>query len=105
MVVDSKGGEWIIKLGLITRTNQAGTRKQAEEGALQQLLEDTKALMEKAKELIPLLQKGAVCSGECEPQVQDELPDPQVVSYQLNDGKWFSIATSGAFGMKLVCKR
>lgn len=105
MVIAYPGEEWIIKLGHITRTNHAGNRKQAEEGALQQIVEDTKELLEKAKLLIPLLQKGAVCSGDCEPIVEEEPFKSQVVSYQLPDGKWFSIATSGFFGVKLVCKR
>ena len=105
MIVD-KSGEWIVKLGPISRTNQAVTRKQAEEGAVQQILEDTKALMVKAKELVPLLLKGSLCvGGECTPEPEEELAAPQVVSYQLNDGKFFSIASSGFFGLKLVCQR
>ncbi len=105
MVIECPGSEWIIKLGPISRTNHAGDRAQAEEGALQQVLEDAKEIMEKARPLIPLLQKGAVCAGDCTPEVKEEDPEPQVVSYRLPDGKWFSIATSKVFGVKLECKK
>lgn len=104
MVIDSANGEWVMKLGPITRTNHAGTREQAEEGALRQLQDAVTEIMEKAKPLIPLLQVGAICPGQCTPKVLDEFPKPLVVSYQLNDGKWFSIADSGNFGVKLGCK-
>lgn len=104
MVVDSPNGEWVMKLGPVTRTNHAGTREQAEEGALQQIQEAVQKIMEAAKPLIPLLQVGAVCPGQCAPKPVDEFPRPMVVSYALNDGKWFSIATSGNFGVKLACK-
>lgn len=99
------GEEWIIKLGPIERTNEAATKEKAEEGALQKIFEDVKKLQELAKPLIPLLKEGAVCPGGGEPVVKEDGPEPQVVSYQLLDGKWFSIATSGSFGVKLVCKK
>ena len=105
MVISSPGEEWIIKLGPISRTNQAGSRAQAEEGASQKVDEDAKAIMEKARELVPLFLKGAVCAGDCTPQVKEDMPELTVVSYQLDDGKWFSIASSGFFGMKLTCKK
>ena len=92
--------DWIIKLGPITRTNHAGTKKQAEEGAVLQVREDVKAIMEIAKPLIPLLMKG-ISEGEI---AKEEIPVPEVVSYQLPDGKWFSIATSKVFGVKVKDK-
>jgi len=92
--------DWIIKLGPITRTNHAGTKKQAEDGAVLQVKEDVKVIMDTAKPLIPLLKKGVVFdSGE--PVVKEEVPVPDVVSYQLPDGKWFAIASSKVFGVKL----
>ena len=94
--------DWIIKLGPITRTNHAGTKKQAEEGAALQVKEDVKVIMDTAKPLIPLLSKGVTLAGGAEPVVKEEVPVPEVVSYQLPDGKWFSIATSKVFGVKLV---
>lgn len=105
MVIPGSGSEWIIKLGPITRTNQAANKEQAEEGVLQKISEDVKKLQELAKSLIPLLKEGAVCSGGGEPTEKEDGPEPQVVSYQLLDGKWFSIANSGFFGVKLVCKK
>ena len=105
MVISSSESEWVLKLGPISRTNHAGSRKQAEEGALQQVVEDAKNLLELAKPMIPLLLKGALCAGDCEPKVIEEQANPQVVSYQLPDGKWFSIATSKVFGVKLECKK
>jgi hypothetical protein len=105
VIIDSSGGEWVIKLGPVERTNCEGSREQAEEGAARQLLEDAKEIMEKARTLLPLLVKGAVCPGECEPEVKEESPEPLVVSYHLPDGKWFSIATAKAFGFKLVCRK
>jgi hypothetical protein len=104
MVVDSPGGEWAMKLGPIQRTNHAATREQAEEGALRQLEEAVNEIMEKGRDLVPLLQKGAVCVGACEPSVAEDLAEPKAVSYQLNDGKWFTVAVSGFFGFKLACK-
>lgn len=105
MIVDSPGGEWVIKIGPVARTNHAGSRKVAEEGAARQALEDARALLEMAKPMIPLLLKGAMCVGDCEPEADVEGPEPQVVSYQLPDGKWFSIAEEKAFGVKLVCRK
>lgn len=92
--------DWIIKLGPITRTNHAGTKKQAEEGAILQVREDVKVIMETAKPLIPLLMKG-VSEGEV---AKEEVPVPEVVSYQLPDGKWFSISSSKVFGVKVKSK-
>ena len=94
--------DWIIKLGPITRTNHAGTKKQAEDGAVLQVKEDVKVIMDTARPLIPLLSKGVILVGGAEPVVKEELPVPEVVSYQLPDGKWFSIATSKVFGVKLA---
>ena len=94
--------DWIIKLGPITRTNHAGTKKQAEEGAALQVKEDVKVIMDTAKPLIPLLSKGVIMAGGVEPVVKEEVPVPEAVSYQLPDGKWFAIATSKTFGVKLT---
>ena len=94
--------DWIIKLGPITRTNHSGTKKQAEEGAALQVKEDVKVIMDTAKPLIPLLSKGIVLAGGAEPVVKEEVPIPESVSYQLPDGKWFAIATSKVFGVKLT---
>jgi hypothetical protein len=94
--------DWIIKLGPITKTNHAGSRVQAEEGAVQQVKDDVKVIMDIAKSLIPLLSKGVALTGGIEPVVKEEVPVPEVVSYELPDGKWFSIATSKVFGFKLV---
>ncbi len=94
--------DWIIKLGPITRTNHAGTKKQAEDGAALQVKDDVKVIMDTAKPLIPLLSKGVIFPGGNEPVVKEEVPVPEVVSYQLPDGKWFTIATSKVFGVKLV---
>ncbi len=106
MVIECPGSEWVLKLGPVSRTNTASTREQSVQGALQQIREDTRALLDQAKALLPLLQKGAVCAGECgEPEPKEEGIDPQIVSYQLPDGKWFSVASSGIFGYRLVCKK
>ena len=105
MVINYPGEDWIIKLGPISRTNQAGTRKLAEEGVTQKIGEAVKEIMEKAKPLILLLQKDAVCAGECEPVVKEDGPEITVVSYQLDKGDWLSIASSGFFGVKLSCKK
>jgi hypothetical protein len=94
--------DWIIKLGPITRTNHAGNRVQAEEGAVLQVKDDVKVIMDTARPLIPLLSKGVILAGGAEPVVKEEVPVPEVVSYELPDGKWFSIATSKVFGVKLV---
>lgn len=92
--------DWIIKLGPVIRTNHAGTKKQAEEGAVLQVREDVKVIMETAKPLIPLLMKG-ISEGEAP---KEEVPVPEVMSYQLPDGKWFSIASSKVFGVKVKDK-
>ena len=94
--------DWIIKLGPITRTNHSGTKKQAEEGAALQVKEDVKVIMDTAKPLIPLLSKGVIMAGGAEPVVKEEVPVLEVVSYQIPDGKWFAIATSKTFGIKLT---
>ena len=94
----------IIKLRPIIRTNHAGNKEQAEEGALQQVKDDVKALMEQGKGLLPLLQKGFVCA-DSEVVVKEEVTVPEVISYELTDGKWFSIAGSKNFGFKLVSKK
>ena len=105
MVISYPGEEWVMKFGPITMTNQAASREKAEEGALMKVNDDVKEIMEKAKPLIPLFLKGAVCSGKCEPQVKEDMPEAEMTSYQLNNGDWFSIASSGFFGVKLVCKK
>lgn len=105
MVISLPGEEWAIKLGPISRTNQASSRKQAEEGAIGQVKEGVKEIMEAAKPLIPLLLKGAMCAGECEPVAKEDAPEVTVTSYKLDDGKWFTVATSGFFGVKLSCKK
>ncbi len=94
--------DWIIKLGPITRTNHAGTKKQAEEGAALQVKDDVKVIMETAKPLIPLLSKGVTLPGGTEPVIKEEVPVPELISYLLPDGKWFAIATSKVFGVKLT---
>jgi hypothetical protein len=100
------GSEWVLRLGPLTRTNAAGSREQSEEGARQQVLDDGQELMGKAAAMFPLLSKGAVCSSGCGgPELLEEAPEATVHSFQLPDGKWFSLATSNVFGAKLVCKR
>ncbi|MDQ7839153.1 MAG: hypothetical protein RDU59_11765 [Thermodesulfobacteriota bacterium] len=103
MVVAHPGEEWVMKLGPISRTNQAKARKQAEEGALAQVEESVKEIMEKVRPAVPLLLKGAVCAGECEPRAKEDPPEMTVVSYQLSNGEWLSIASSGFFGVKASC--
>ena len=105
MMINSPDTEWVMKLGPITRTNQAKNNEQAEEGAKQKVLDAVKAIMEKAQPLIPLLKEGAACSGGGEPEIKEDLPETNIFSYQLNNGEWFSIASSGSFGVKLVCKK
>lgn len=107
MIIGYPDGDWIIKLGPVTKTNHAGSQKQAEEGATQKVLDSVKEIMGKARELAPLVQANAVaghatCVSGCELTIKEEIPDPQVLSFQLPDGKWFSIATSKTFGMKLI---
>lgn len=105
MMLGSSETEWVMKLGPISRTNQAQSREQAESGALQKVDDAVKAIMEKVRPAIPLLKEGAQCSGGGMPEVKEELPDVLVHSYQLDKGDWFSMASSGAFGVKLVCKK
>lgn len=96
--------DWIIKLGSITRTNHASSPTQSEEGALEQVKEDVKVIMEQAKSLVPLFLK-CVASDEGEPVVKEEIPVPEVISFELPNGSWFSIAGSKVFGFKLVGKK
>jgi len=50
------------------------------------VLDDAKEILEKAKVLVPLLQKGAVCAGgTCEPKVEEE--GNVAVEKWLNPGK------------------
>jgi hypothetical protein len=96
--------DWALKFGVIIRTNNANTKEQAEEGAIRQVSEDTKALMEKGKELAKYYIKPGQYPTESKPEIKEEIPVPKAVSYQLNDGKWFTIAESGVFGFKVVVK-
>jgi hypothetical protein len=96
--------DWAVKFEEIIRTNNANTKEQAEEGAIRQITEDTKALMEKGKELAKYYIKPGQYPTESKPEIKEEVPVPKAVSYQLNDGKWFTIAESGVFGFKIVCK-
>jgi len=107
MVIDCPGSQWVLKMGPITRTNAAASRKQAEDGAPMMIRDAVNEIMDQARPLVPLLQKGAQCAGsECgEPTVKEVTENQQAVSYQLPDGRWFSIGSSGAFGVTLVCKR
>jgi len=98
--------EWIIKLGPVERTNHAEKKNFSEDGALLQVKEAVKEIMETAKPLIPLLQKGFTAPGGFgEPEVKEDPPELEVISYKLPDGTWFSIANSGTFGYKLECKK
>jgi len=98
--------EWIIKLGPIERTNYAGSKEQAEEGAIVQIQEGVKEIMDVAKPLIPLLQKDfAVPSGFSEPEVKEDAAEIKVYSYHLPNRSWFAISSSGTFGYKLECKK
>jgi len=105
MVINCPGDEWVLKMGPVTRTNEASTRKQAEEGAAQQINDAVKEIMEAAKPLVPLLMKGAICTGDCEPAAKDDGPEVTLETYKLNNGSWFCIASSGFFGVKLACKK
>lgn len=105
MIVGCPDKEWIIQLGPVTKTNQAGSQKQAEEGAAQKITDAVKEIMDKARELVPLVSSNASCVSGCELTIKEEIPDPQVLSFQLPDGKWFSIASSKVFGMKLVSQK
>ena len=63
-------------------------QKRRRNPALVRVLNDAKEILEKAKVLLPLLQKGAVCAGgTCEPKIEEEGAEPQVVCYELSDGK------------------
>ncbi|MEW6215353.1 MAG: hypothetical protein AB1478_09185 [Nitrospirota bacterium] len=98
--------EWIIKLGPVERTNHSEKKDFAERGALAQVKESVGEIMEKAKSLIPLLEKGFTApSGYGAPEVKEDPPEYEVMSYELPDGSWFSIVNSGTFGYKLECKR
>jgi len=101
MFISISDNEWILRLGPIVRVNHAGAKEQAEEGAVRQVLDDGKVIMDKAKDLVPLLVKGI--SGEV--SVKEENIVPEVVSYQLSDGKWFCISSSNIFGFKAVCRK
>lgn len=105
MVIKCPGDEWVLKMGPVTRTNEASTRTQAEEGAAQKIDEAVKEIMEAARPLVPLLMKGALCAGDCEPLAKDDGPEVTMETYTLNNGSWFCIASSGLFGVKLVCKK
>jgi len=96
--------DWIIKLGPFTRVNTGETRKQSSEGAVRKIMEDSVELMKKAKVLIPELAKDSACASGGDPEVKEEHVKPQVYTYQVADKKWFSLATSGSFGIKLTCK-
>ncbi len=62
--------------------------------------------MEQARLLIPLLQEGfTVPVGFRDPEVKEDPPELEVISYKLHDKTWFSIASSGTFGYKLECKK
>lgn len=106
IVIECPGSEWIVKLGPVSKVNVAGGRKAAEEGAALQIRETVTAVMAMAKDMVPLLQQGAVCAGDCgTPEAREVEAKPSVWSIQLPDGKWFSMASSGVFGYQLVCRR
>jgi hypothetical protein len=105
MMLGNPETEWVAKLGPITRTNQAKAKEQAESGARQKVSDAVKAIMEKVRPAIPLLKEGAQCAGGGVPEAKEELGEVQVHSYQLDKGDWFTVASSGAFGVKLVCKK
>jgi hypothetical protein len=105
MAINCPGSEWVLRMGPLTRTNQAGSRQQAVDGALRQVQEAVAQLLGRGRELLPPLVEGARCAGNCaEPQVQEDPADVSYVAYQLDDGKWFVVATAESFGFKLVCK-
>lgn len=87
--------EWVVKFGPVMRTNHAGSKEQAEEGALRQVSDDVFLVMEKGREVVPFFVKGFTCPSGCGgPEVKEEIAVPKVVSYQLSDGKWFSVAVA-----------
>lgn len=96
--------DWIIKLGPFTRVNTAENRNESREGAMQKIMDDSEKIMERAKVLIPDLMKDASCAEGEEPEIKEEPAKPQIYSYRITEKKWFSIATSGVFGIKLTCK-
>ena len=98
------GSEWVLKLGPIERSNSAGSREQAEAGAKQMLLEDANSLMGSARAMGELLLKGVVAeTGQGDPYIDEELPEANLVSYQLPNGSWFTLARSNFFGLKVSC--
>lgn len=106
MVLGCPDSEWLVKIGPMERTAHAGSRAQAEEGAKALLLEAAAAVHGRAAELVPLLMEGLRCPTGCGGPETDEIaPEVQLQSYELNDGKWFSIATCSGFGYKAVCRR
>lgn len=106
MLLGCPGSEWLVKLGPMERTAHAGSRSQAEDGARGLLLEAAQAVQRKAAELVPLLMEGLRCPTGCGAPKGDEVPpEVELQSYELNDGKWFCIASCSGFGYKVICKR
>lgn len=102
----SPGSEWVLKMGPLQRQNSAGSRELSESGAKQMLLEDATQLLKAVSELKLQLLKGTVCATGCgAPDLIQETPDVELHSFQLPNGSWFSLATSNAFGLKVVCKK
>ncbi len=97
--------EWVVKIGPISRTNQAKSREQAEEGARKKVLDAVQEIMDKVRPVTPLLVEGAQCAGGGAPEAKEDFPEVQVYGYALDDRSWFCLATSGVFGVKLVCKK
>ena len=51
-----------------------------------------------------LLLKGVVAeTGQGEPYIDEELPEANLVSYQLPNGSWFTLGRSNIFGLKVSC--
>lgn len=106
MILNCPDKEWLVKLGPITRTNTSRTREQSVQGAIQKVLDAAGPIIEKARELVPMLEQGIVTSSGCgEPTVETESPDPKVHSFELPNGDWFSVANSDAFGFRVTSKR
>lgn len=98
--------EWLVKLGPMERTAHAGNRGQAEDGAKALLLEAAGEVHRKAAELVPLLMEGLRCRTGCGTPVSEQVaPEAELQTYQLDDGKWFCIATCNGFGYKAACRR